>query len=67
MDFTGENITDGPTLLKVVVDTINPSMRVGIGNLMEEIESVTMLKFSENVNELLDFMQNTYNRTVDEG
>jgi len=49
-----------------VVDTINPSTRVGVGNLMEVIEQATMAKY-EDVDELLKHLQATYNRILDEG
>ena len=66
-DSSRENIVDGPTMLKVVVDTVNPSTRVGVGNLMEEIEQATMAKYDENIDELLKHMQEMYNQILNAG
>jgi len=65
-DSSGEKITDGPSMLKIVVDTINPSTRVGVGNLMKDIEMST-LAIENNVDDMLDFIYSSYNQLIDEG
>jgi len=60
-------VADGPTMLKIITETINPTMIVGFGNLMQDIEMATMAKFSENIDELVDFMLTMYNEILDKG
>ena len=66
-DSNGKKITDRPTMLKVLINKINPSTRVRVGNLMSTIETATLAKYNENVDEMLKHLQETYNRILKEG
>jgi len=59
-DSSREKITDGPSMLKIVVDTINPSTHMGMGNLMKGIEMAMLAKFENNVDNMLNFMHSSY-------
>jgi len=63
----GDTVKDGLTMLKLVMSTINPSTRVGVGNLMYDIKTTTMTKFDEKVDKMLDFMREMYNKIFDAG
>ena len=42
---TGEQFYDGPTMLQILVETVNPSHMVGILTLKEQIRAVALNNF----------------------
>ena len=53
--ITGAQEFDGPTMLLLIVNSINPTTRVGASNYKKEIQNATLKKFSNNVQEMVDF------------
>ncbi len=43
-DSGGNVYNDGPTMLKIIMDGINPSTRVGVSALQAQIEKATLAK-----------------------
>ena len=64
--MAGDKVIDGLTLLKLIVDKINPSTCIGIDNMMKDIESASLAKFDYNVDDMLEFMQDKYNKILEE-
>ena len=72
-DFTwtsatdGHPIHDGPTMLKILVQSINPTTRVGVSDYKERISSARMNKYSHDLIKLLDDMEANYNKILELG
>ena len=49
----------------MIVDTINPSTRVGVSNLLKSMETVSMAKFNKDVDEMLNNIQEKYDRIIE--
>ena len=56
----GEQMYDGPTMLKILVTSVNPSSMVGVTNLKEKLRSVTLSGFQHNVVEMFDHQVRIY-------
>ena len=51
---------DGPTMLRIIFDTADPSTTVGISNLKEKLMASTLSDYEQDVKEMLDKMEMTY-------
>lgn len=51
---------DGPTMLKIIIATINPTTRVGVSDVTLEIQNARLNKYNFDVKLLLDDMNNNY-------
>ena len=60
MDTTGTTHFDGPTMLLILLAMINPSVRVGISSLKENLTNATIPMFKHDRIELLDYMHEQY-------
>ena len=49
----------------LIFERINPSTRIGVSNLKDEIEKATLAKFDNNVKDLLDYMSSNYSIVID--
>ena len=58
---------DGPTILWILMQTCNPSTRVGVSELKEELRSATSAKFNHDIQKLTDFMSSKYREIKDKG
>ena len=62
---TGEIKFDGPTMLYLLVSTLNPSTRVGVTEFKNEIQNARLDKYDHNLKEMLDNMQDNYGHITD--
>ena len=51
---------DGPTIIWKLLQTCNPSTRVGVENLKDNIRNVTSAKFNHDVQKLTDYLKKNY-------
>ena len=51
---------DGPIMLKLIYDRINPSTRAGIRNLTDELDKMTLTKYEQAVPKMLDDFETKY-------
>ena len=58
---------DGPTILWILMQTCNPSTRVGVSELKEELRSATSAKFNHDIQKLTDFMSSKYREIKEKG
>ena len=58
---------DGPTILRILMQTCNPSTRVGISELKEELRGANSAKFGYNILKLTDFMSSKYREIKEKG
>ena len=58
---------DGPTMLYLLLKSVNPATRIGLSNLKEEIEKATLARFNNNVNDLLNNMSGNYTTILQKG
>ena len=58
---------DGPTMLKILVQSINPTTRVGVSDYKDRISAARMNKFSHNLIQMLDDMESNYHRILELG
>jgi len=56
---------DGPTMLWLLLQSCNPSTRVGISELKTDLRNASSSKFQHNVKKLTDFMSSKY-REIEE-
>ena len=47
---------DGPTMIWLLLEGINPDTRIGVSNLNYEIDKAAIAKFGNNVKDLFDHM-----------
>ena len=59
-DTTGINLIDGPCLLKLLMDRVDPNIIIGIEVLCAELESVKLHSFGNNVDGMLTDMEENY-------
>ena len=52
---------DGPIMLKIIYDCINPSTRVGVWNLTNKLDSMNLVDCDQIVPDMVDTYENTYN------
>ena len=53
---------DGPTIIYIPFNRIDPDTRIGVSNLKDETRKSTLAKFVKNVKDILDDMY--YNYTI---
>ena len=63
----GDEEMDGPTILWILMQTYNPSTRVGVSELKEELRSATSAKFGHDIQKLTDFMSSKYRKIKEKG
>lgn len=57
---TGLVEEDGVTILKIIIDIIKPSLKVGLWRFKDVIGTATAKKYNENPDELLDSVESAY-------
>ena len=57
---TGIEELDGPTMLQIIIQGINPTTRVGVSDYKMEIQNATLPKHNNNVQDMLDYMEMNY-------
>ena len=62
---TGEVKFDGPTMLYVLVSTLNPSTRVGVTEFKNKIQNTRLDKYDHNLKEMLVNIQDKYGHITD--
>ena len=68
MDTTNRGaIYDGPAILQLLVETVNPSHMVGISTLKEQIRAVSLNNFNHNVNDMLNHQSHLYEEILQLG
>ena len=55
----------GPTMICLIFKKINPSKRIGVSNIKDDIEKTTLAKFGNNVKDLLYDMSSNYSIFID--
>ena len=63
----GDEEIDGPTVLWILMQKCNPSTRVGVSELKEELRSATSSKFNHDIQKLTDFMSSKYREIREKG
>ena len=58
---------DGPTILWLLLQSCNPSTRVGVSELKTDLRQATSAKFKHNVKDLTDYMSSTYREITEKG
>ena len=66
-DSGGSIRSDETTMIYLLCKSTNPATRIGVSNLKDEIEKVTLTKFVNNVKYLLDDMYYNCNIIIDKG
>ena len=56
---------DGPTMLWLILNQCNPSTRVGVSELKEDMRRATSAKHKHNVKKLTDYMGEKYREILD--
>ena len=56
---------DGPLMLKIIYDRINPSTRVGVRNLISKLFKFNLADFNQDVPKMSDSFEETYNQILD--
>ena len=64
VDADGIFHDDGPTMVKLILAIINPSTCIGMQCLKVHIETATLSKHANNVVDMLDFMQENYDKII---
>ena len=62
--ITGAQEFDGPTMLQLTVNSINPTTCVGVSDCKIDIQNTILQKFSNNVQEMVDFVEANYEEIV---
>jgi len=61
----GATFYDGPCLLYLLWDRVDPSLSINVENLREDIEKTRLHQFSNNVDDLLSHIEDKYQRILD--
>ena len=61
---TGLIEEDGATMLKVLIDIVKPSLKVGLKEFKDIIATATAKAYKNDPNEMLDAMENAYHETT---
>ena len=64
---TGEYNYDGPTILHILMLSVNPNTRVGVTGLKEKMRATHMGAFNHNVKALLTDIATNYNMILEQG
>jgi len=62
---SGNEYLDGPYILLALLQHCNPSTRVGVSDLKENLRNSNLAKFNNNVVDMLDKMSENYNQILD--
>ena len=63
-DTTGNERIDGPCLLKLFFDIINPNVVVGVKVLLQKLEATKLHLYQNNVDDILTDMEEYYSKIV---
>ena len=63
----GHPLHDGPTMLKLLVTTVNPTTRVGITSYKNKIQEARMNKHGHNLISMLNDMEANYKKIIELG
>ena len=63
--MSGATFYDGPCLLYLLVDRVDPILAINIENLREDIEKARPHQFSNNADDLLTFVEDKYQKIQD--
>ena len=63
----GEEEIDGPTILWILLKICNPSTRVGVAELKEDLRKTTSAKFQHNVKLMTDHLSSKYRNIQEKG
>jgi len=58
---------DGPTILWILLQSCNPSTRVGVSELKSDLRTATSAKFKHNVKDLTDYMSSKFREIREKG
>ena len=58
---------DGPTMLQMIIQVINPTTRVGVSDFKMEIKNATLPKYNNNVQDMLDYMEMNHKEIIRHG
>ena len=61
---TGTQLIDGPCFLYLLWDRIDPSLAVNLENLREEIETIKLRKFDNNMDDMLTAIEEKYHKIL---
>jgi hypothetical protein len=64
---TGEEFYDGPTMLQLCVEKVNPTTRVGVSHLKDALRTAKLATYSYNVLDMTDKMQSYYDEILEKG
>ena len=64
-DTTGIDLIDGPCLLKLLMDHVDPNIVIGIEVLRAKLESVKLHSFGNNIDAMLTDMEEYYVKILD--
>ena len=64
-DTTGIDLIDGPCLLKLLLDRVDPNIVIGIDVLCAKLESVKLHSFGNNVDAMITDMEENYVKILD--
>ena len=64
---TGEDFFDGPTMLMIIVQAINPSTRVGVTTLKDQIRAINLPGHQHNVIDMFSHQYRLYNEIIQRG
>ena len=62
---SGATFYDDPCLLHLLLDRVNPSLAINVENLRDDIEKACLNQFSNNVDDLLTFIKDKYQKIQD--
>ena len=61
---TGAIELDGPTMLQIIIQGINPTTRVGVSDFKKSIQNCKLSMFDNNVKDMLDDMDANYQEII---
>jgi hypothetical protein len=64
---TGEEFYDGPTMLQICVEKVNPNTRVGVAHLKENLRNSKLANYDNNVRDMTDKMSSIHDEIVQRG
>ena len=65
-DSRGQIFNDGPTMLKILVDICNPTVRVGVETYKKKIENTRLNQYSHNVSSCMESIVTNYNMILEQ-
>ena len=66
-DTIGEAYYDGPTMLYILLASVNPLTRVGVSKLKEALRNTRLEKFEHNIDGVLTNNKSNYNQIIERG